>query len=166
MGEPIRLDCVSCGQSHRLLPRCSRGQPAPPWRPDHGTPGGLLLVRRLLTGSLAFLALTGTVLVAPVYASPGPEAEPVPTSTDEVALGSVEDPAPAADVQEGTSEPVAGVAETAPTLTVTKTGVPEFSLIGVTWAHDPAVTDTVVKVRVQDGAGAWGEWTEVGTETA
>ncbi|MGY1595114.1 N-acetylmuramoyl-L-alanine amidase, partial [Geodermatophilus sp. SYSU D00708] len=122
-------------------------------------------MRRLLTGSLAVVALTGTVLVLPVYASPGPEAEPVPTSTEEVAMGSVEDPAPAADVQDGTSEPVSGVAESAPTLTVTKTDVPEFSLVGVTWAFDPAVTDTVVKVRVQD-AGTWGEWTEVGTEDA
>ncbi|MGY1706294.1 N-acetylmuramoyl-L-alanine amidase [Geodermatophilus sp. SYSU D00697] len=123
-------------------------------------------MRRLLTGSLAFVAFTGTVLVLPVYASPGPEAEPVATSTEEVELGSVEDPAPQADVQEGTSEPVAGVADTAPTLTVTRTDVPEFSLVGVTWRYDPAVTDTVVKVRVQDGAGAWGEWTEVGMEDA
>ncbi|MGY1690052.1 N-acetylmuramoyl-L-alanine amidase [Geodermatophilus sp. SYSU D01105] len=123
-------------------------------------------MRRLLTGSLAFVAFTGTILVLPVYASPGPEAEPVATSTEEVELGSVEEPAPQADVQEGTSEPVAGVADTAPTLTVTKTDVPEFSLVGVTWEYDPAVTDTVVKVRVQDGAGAWGEWTEVGIEDA
>src|SRR4051794_34271491 len=80
-------------------------------------------------------------------------------------MGSVEDPAPAADVQEGTTEPVAGVPDTAPTLTVRETDVDEFSLVGVSWANNPAVTDTVVQVRVQDADGDWGEWTEIGTET-
>jgi uncharacterized protein with LGFP repeats len=123
-------------------------------------------VRRLLVGLLAFLGLSGTILILPVWAAPAPEPEPVTTSTDEVAMGSVADPAPAADVQEGTTEPVAGVADTTPTLTVTKTGVDEFSLVGVTWTYDPAVTDTVVQVRVQDAAGRWGGWTPVGVEDA
>ena len=42
-----------------------------------------------------------------------------------------------------------------------RTGTQEFSLVGVTWADDPAVTDTAVRVRVQSAAGAWGEWTEI-----
>jgi uncharacterized protein with LGFP repeats len=49
-------------------------------------------MRRFATGSLAFLSLTGTVLVLPVYAAPLPEAHPVETSIAEVALGSVVDP--------------------------------------------------------------------------
>ncbi|WP_245794686.1 N-acetylmuramoyl-L-alanine amidase [Geodermatophilus nigrescens] len=110
--------------------------------------------------------MTGTLLVLPVYADPGPEAVPVETSAEEVPLGSVEEPAAAAEVQEGTTEPVAGVPDTAPALTVTRTGVDEFSLVGVTWAADPAVRDVRAQVRVQDAAGAWGEWTELGVEDA
>jgi uncharacterized protein with LGFP repeats len=58
------------------------------------------------------------------------------------------------------------VPETTPALTVERTDTDEFSLVGVTWAYDPAVTDTVVQVRVQDADGAWGGWTEVVSETA
>jgi uncharacterized protein with LGFP repeats len=123
-------------------------------------------VRRLLVGLLAFLGLTGTILTLPVYAAPAPDPEPVKTSSDEVDMGSVAEPAPAADVQEGTTEPVSGVPDTAPTLTVRKTGVDPFSLVGVTWADDPAVTDTVVQVRVQDASGAWRDWTPVSMEDA
>ena len=123
-------------------------------------------MRRLLAGTAAFVAMTGTFLVLPVYADPGPEAVPVETSAEEVPLGSVEDPAADAEVQEGTTEPVAGVPDTAPALTVSRTDVDEFSLVGVTWAADPAVRDVRVQVRVQDAAGGWGEWTEIGSEDA
>ncbi|SFT42823.1 Uncharacterized conserved protein, contains LGFP repeats [Geodermatophilus amargosae] len=123
-------------------------------------------MRRLAVGSLAFVASLATITVLPVYASPSPEAVPVETDSVEVDLGSVEDPAPAADVQEGTTDPVAGVPDTAPVLTVTETDVTSFSLVGVTWAFDPAVTDVLVQVRVQDGDGAWGGWTEVAIEDA
>jgi hypothetical protein len=121
-------------------------------------------VRRILAGSIAFFAMTGTFVVLPVYASPGPEAEPVATATEAIAMGSVEDPAPQADVQGGTTEPVAGVPDAAPTLVVSETNTSEFSLAGVTWAHDPAVTDTVVHIRVQDASGSWGEWTAIEVE--
>jgi uncharacterized protein with LGFP repeats len=120
-------------------------------------------VRRLLIGLSAFLAVTGTILVVPVSAAPGPEVHPVATSTDPVPMGSAEEPARGADVQEGTTEPVAGVPESAPALTVSRTDV-EFSMVGVTWAADPAVVDTVVAVRVQDADGAWGDWSEVEVE--
>ncbi|WP_254780959.1 N-acetylmuramoyl-L-alanine amidase [Modestobacter sp. DSM 44400] len=120
----------------------------------------------MFVGLTAIVALTATLLVLPVYAAPAPEPEPVTTSSDLVDLGSVEEPAPAADVQAGTTDPVAGVTATAPTLTVTRTGVDPFSLVGVTWAYDPAVTDTVVQVRVLEAGGGWGAWTEVSTETA
>jgi hypothetical protein len=49
-------------------------------------------VRRILTGLLAFIALTATLLILPVYAKPAPKAHPVKTSIDEVALGSVVEP--------------------------------------------------------------------------
>ena len=122
--------------------------------------------RRLLAGTTAFAALTGVVLVLPVYAEPSPEAVPVETSVEEVAMGSFSDPAPAAEVQAGTTDPVAGVPDAVPTLSASATDVAEFSLVGVTWAFDPAVTDTVVQVRVRDLAGVWGPWTEVSAEAA
>jgi uncharacterized protein with LGFP repeats len=49
-------------------------------------------VRRLIAGSLAFLAVTAGLLVLPVYAAPTPAAHPVSASVDEVALGSVVEP--------------------------------------------------------------------------
>ena len=122
--------------------------------------------RRVVACTVAWLAMTATVLVVPVSAAPGPEAEPVETSTEQIAMGSVEDPAPAADVEQGTTEPVGGVAPTDPVLTVTETRTEDFSLVGVTWAADAAVTDTVVQVRVQDEAGAWGDWTQLTVEDA
>jgi uncharacterized protein with LGFP repeats len=57
-------------------------------------------VRRILAGLIAFVALTGTLLVLPVYAAPLPEAHPVDTSIEEVDLGSVSEPAAEAVVVE------------------------------------------------------------------
>jgi len=122
-------------------------------------------VRRILAGLFAFVTLSAVFLVLPVYAEEGPQPTPVETSTDRVPMGSVAAPAPEADVRSGTTETTAGVSDTAPTLTVRQTGT-RFSLVGVTWLQDPAVTDTVVQVRVQDERGTWGNWTELGTEDA
>ena len=47
---------------------------------------------------MAFLVLTGTFLVLPVYAAPLPESKPVAPSIDEVDLGSVDQPEDAAVV--------------------------------------------------------------------
>ena len=81
-------------------------------------------------------------------------------------MGSVLAPARVADVQEGTTAPVVGVPDATPVLTVRDTDTRQFSLVGVTWAHDPAVTDTLVQVRVRDADGRWGSWAELGTEAA
>jgi uncharacterized protein with LGFP repeats len=121
-------------------------------------------VRRFSACFIAFLALTATLVVLPVYAAPAPEATPVEASVEEIALGSLEEPAADADVQVGTTAPTAGVPDTAPVLTVSETETEPFALVGVTWAHDPGVTDTVVQVRVQDTEGDWGEWTAVAVE--
>lgn len=123
-------------------------------------------MRRVIACSTASVLFTGTLLVLPVYAAPTAEAEPVETSSVEVAMGSVEAPAPAADVQEGTTAPVTGVADSAPALTVTEERTREFSLVGVTWDYDPAVTDTLVQVRVRSVDGTWGPWNEVTVEDA
>ena len=123
-------------------------------------------MRRLLSGLIAFLALSGVVLVLPVYAAPQPEPEPVPVSTEAVEMGSVAVPAADADVQLGTTEPVPGVPETAPALTVSDERTEDFSLVGVTWAPDPAVTDTVVQVRTRGVDGEWSPWQEVATEAS
>ena len=123
-------------------------------------------MRRIAATFVATVAFSGALVVLPVYASPGDTPEPVVTETEEIAMGSVEDPAPTVDVQPGVTEPVAGVPDDAPTLTVTRSDVDEFSLVGVTWALDPAVTDTVVQVRVKTADGEWGPWTEVDSEDA
>src|SRR4051794_27751169 len=107
----------------------------------------------MIAGVITFFTVTAGMLVWPVYAAPLPEAVPVETSAAEVALGSVQDPAPAADVQDGTTVPVSGVPASAPTLTVVQTDVDAFSLVGVTWASDATVTDTVVNIRAQDAGG-------------
>jgi hypothetical protein len=123
-------------------------------------------VRRTVALLIGFVAVLGTLLVLPVYGPSGPEAVPVVTAAVEVPLGSLDAPAPEAAVQEGPTEPVAGVPETIPTLTVRRDDTDPFSLVGVTWAHDPAVVDVVVKIRVADADGAWGGWTEVTVEDA
>jgi hypothetical protein len=123
-------------------------------------------VKRFATCFTAFVAFTGTFVVLPVYAAPAPEAAPVKTSAEEVKLGSVTAPSAEADVQSGTDEPVSGVADSAPVLTVQQTDVDQFSMVGVSWALDPAVTDTVVQIRVQNEDGDWGEWTQITSESA
>jgi hypothetical protein len=68
-------------------------------------------MRRVTAGSIAFLAMTSVFVVLPVYAAPTPEAEPVEVSIDEVALGSVVDPADEAVVStDGEAQP-GGVSE-------------------------------------------------------
>jgi hypothetical protein len=116
--------------------------------------------------SVGFLVMSGLVLVHPANAAPAPEARPVQTATQEVAMGSVIEPAPGAGIQVGTTDPVAGVPATAPALTVTRTDTRTFSLLGVTWAQDPAVTDTAVDLRVQDPNGQWGEWRQLAADEA
>ncbi|HEY4630773.1 MAG TPA: N-acetylmuramoyl-L-alanine amidase [Blastococcus sp.] len=49
-------------------------------------------MRRTLAGSAAFLAFTGTFVILPVYAAPGPKAHPIEPAIEEVALGSVAEP--------------------------------------------------------------------------
>jgi hypothetical protein len=118
-------------------------------------------VHRSITGVIAFLAFSSTFLVPPAHAAPPPR--PVETSTESIPMGSVVGPAVGALVRPGTGTQAVGIPQAPPTLSVMRTGTPEFSLVGVTWADDPAVTDTGVRVRVQSAAGAWGEWTEVET---
>jgi hypothetical protein len=134
-------------------------------------------VRRILAGSLAFFALSGTFLILPVYAAPAPEAKPVETSIDTVELGSLVAPARAADVApaedvqpdvvgtvpDGAPADAEPVAATDPVLTVSRSNVDEFSAVGVTWSVDPDVTDVKVRLRTQAGS-RWGDWTDLGTD--
>lgn len=122
-------------------------------------------MRRFLVCFASFCMATGTVLVLPVYAAPAPEAVPVTTTGDEIPMGSVDRPAPEAEVQSGTTDPIRGVDDDEPTLTVSATDT-VFSLVGVTWKYDPKVTDTIIKVRAQSSAGRWGDWTEAEIEDA
>lgn len=153
-------------------------------------------MRRLIAGTIAFVAMTGTLLVLPVYAAPSPEAQPVEVAIEEVALGSVTQPAAdavvtvdgrpedggvteaeattppvdpptdqpsaedlaAADVP-GDDEVVSGAElPGVPALTYAAPETAKFSTVGITWRQGE-VTDVVVRLRVRDAEGTWGEWT-------
>lgn len=118
------------------------------------------LVRRLLISLLCAVTAFGVVLVMPVMANARPDPEPVESSTEEIPLGSVAQPAPDAEVQPGLTESEPGLAAV-PVLRLSEPDTDLFSTVGVTWAQDPAVVDVLVKVRVRDAAGTWGSWTDV-----
>ena len=122
-------------------------------------------MRRLITAGSALLVATGVVLVLPVTGPSTPGPEPVRTSVTEVALGSVEDPAEDVVVEQPEEEAPAAPAAP-PTLRVSRPDVADFSLVGVTWAHDPDVVDVAVRIRVRDRSGTWSGWTEAGVEDA
>jgi uncharacterized protein with LGFP repeats len=113
---------------------------------------------------MAALAVGGTVLPLPAHAAPALHPSPVRTSTSTIPMGSVAAPAPGAQVVAGTGAAAAEDSGTPPTLSVSRTGTEEFSLVGVTWAYDAAVTDTVVRMRALSVTGAWGEWSEITVE--
>jgi hypothetical protein len=116
-------------------------------------------VHRSLTGVLACLVFSTTFLVPPAHAAPPPR--PVAASTESIPMGSVDAPAVGALARPGTGAEDVGIPQAPPSLSVVRTATREFSLLGVTWTDDPAVTDTGVRVRVQSPAGTWGEWTEI-----
>jgi hypothetical protein len=148
-------------------------------------------VRRIFGGSVAFLVVTGTLLIFPVYAAPSPEAKPVAPSVAAVDLGSVEKPEDAAVVtadgavvdagpdaevppppagQPGPPVSPSGTDEVAssgdeidgvPALTVSRPETDRFSAVGVTWAWDDSVTGVTVQLRTKNAAGAWDDWTTV-----
>ncbi|WP_249027836.1 N-acetylmuramoyl-L-alanine amidase, partial [Blastococcus saxobsidens] len=121
-------------------------------------------MRRLLVALAVSAGLTGVIIVLPVFGSAGPEPVPVTTFSQELAMGSSSAPAPGAELRAATTVPVAGVPESSPVLALTRSDTRNFSLVGVTWAYDPAVTDTLVQIRVRDEQGAWGTWTEMASE--
>lgn len=120
-------------------------------------------MRRIIIGTLACLTFTSVLLTLPVYAAPLPKPVPVKTAATEVEMGSIAKPAAEADVQAGTTEPTPGVPDAAPALTVSQSG-DRFSMVGVTWALDPGVTDVMVQIRAKHVGGEWGDWTAVSTE--
>lgn len=115
-------------------------------------------MRRRLSLLLIYSTLiTPAVLVLPVWAEEGPAPVPVSSDVTEVPMGTVTAPEGDAEVQAGTTEPVAG-AETVPTLAVAEPETAPFSAVGVTWLLDTAVVATQVNIRVRDTAGDWGDW--------
>jgi hypothetical protein len=143
-------------------------------------------VRRIAGGLLAFLVLTGTFLVLPVYAAPTPQAQPVAPSIDAVDLGSVDRPVGEAVVTDdrtvvdaGPQAPVEAPAGGAPTvpvpvsdrdrlassgdevsgvpaLTISRPATDHFASVGVTWVQDAGVTGVTVQLRTRAKAG--GPW--------
>jgi hypothetical protein len=148
-------------------------------------------VRRSLLAFTAFLVLTGTILVLPVYAAPSPEATPVEPSIEAVDLGSVDAPedeavvtadgsvvdagpearvlppppgraAPPATTTGGDEVASSGEElDGVPALTVARPATEPFSAVGVTWAEDEAVTGVTVSLRTKKARGSWGAWTTV-----
>jgi uncharacterized protein with LGFP repeats len=119
-------------------------------------------VRRTPTCVAAFLVTTVLLAPLPSRAAPAALPSPVRTSTSVIPMGSIT--APALGTQAEAGGEAAGMRGSLPTLSVSRTGTEEFSLLGVTWAHDPAVTDTVVRIRAMSVTGVWGEWSEVETQ--
>lgn len=150
------------------------------------------ILRRILGGFLAFIGLTGTILVLPVYAAPLPEAVPVAPSIDAVDLGSVEQPQDAAVVTAdgavvdagpaASVVPPAGATSTAvdpaeiatsgdeiagvPALTVSRPDAERFSTVGVTWAQDADVSGVTVQLRTKNARGNWSRWVPLEEEDA
>ncbi|NEK96066.1 hypothetical protein GCU67_18125, partial [Modestobacter muralis] len=123
--------------------------------------------RRVVAGAVAVLGVSGVLVVLPVVTRPQPEPVPVATSTEAVPMGSVEAPAPGAVVATAAATAGPGAPADSPVLTVSRPQTAPFSLVGVTWATDAAVTDTVVRVRTrQVDDEDWGTWTEVTEEEA
>ena len=73
---------------------------------------GGFLVRRIVAALLAFIAITATLLVLPVYAAPAPAPKPVEASIDSVPLGSVA--APQGEAVVTTDGEVVAVGDSAP----------------------------------------------------
>ncbi len=130
---------------------------------------------RIFGGFAAFLTLTTTLLVLPVHAAPLPEAEPVETTVDEVALGSVVEPVNGAVVvMDGAVQPNGVEAQDVvvsgdelsggPALTMSRPETDEFSAVGITWGQDPALADVVSQIRVKHEDGGWGAWTALGAD--
>ncbi len=61
-------------------------------------------MRRLIVGSAVTAILTTLLLWIPVSAQSGPAPEPIRANAEELALGSVDAPSEAGEVQEGTTE--------------------------------------------------------------
>jgi uncharacterized protein with LGFP repeats len=100
-------------------------------------------VRRTLAGLTAFLALTGTFVILPVYAAPAPEARPVEPSIEEVALGSVVAPEGDAVVTtDGEVSDPAPTAETASSSATAGSGTASPSTTEPTGTAGPGYTAT------------------------
>ena len=103
----------------------------------------------LLVAVLATLATTGLV-VLPTVTTASAAPRPVPASVDRIELGDL--PVPAAKAGAALRRPVS--------LVTPQRSTEPYSLMGVTWAPDPAVGEVVVDVRHRSD-GAWSGWTRV-----
>src|SRR5690606_15403566 len=124
------------------------------------------LAATLITGGLVVPATSLTVPTQPS------EPRPVPAAITTTALTGVDDVA----LREATGLPSAYRTDPGSTLSGASTAdadrvvaftgeleVPEFDLVGVTWAGDSAVSaaDVAVTVRVRE-QGTWTDWTQLG----
>jgi hypothetical protein len=117
-------------------------------------------VRRTLT-IVSLFAAGATLTVAPAHAAPAAPRAPVETSTSTVPMGSLATPALGALVLPGAGEGVQQPTGAPLTLSVRRPSTAQFSLVGATWADDPAVTDTVARIRTRSVSGTWGAWSDL-----
>jgi hypothetical protein len=87
--------------------------------------------------------IPGPASETPAGQTPAPSEEPSDDASDDDVVSS--------------GEELPGV----PALTVSQPDVDRFFSVGITWQEDPSVTDVVAQVRVKDGDGNWGEWTQL-----
>ena len=69
-------------------------------------------MHRSITGVIAFLTFSSTLLVSPAHAAPPPR--PVETSTESIPMGSVDGPAVGALVRSGTGAQAVGIPQLRP----------------------------------------------------
>jgi hypothetical protein len=106
--------------------------------------------------------LTPLLLALPVVERPGPAPEPVPPDLRRVVLDAVDRAAAAAPAPGLPAAAVTDETDGRRTLALTgERAAPAFSMVGVTWASDPAAGAVEAWVRTRTD-GRWTDWSPLG----
>jgi hypothetical protein len=110
----------------------------------------VLPVRRLLTFVLLIAALSAALVGLPTVTTATAEPRPVPATVERLPLGAVDT----------ASLRTLGALKVKPAYLSSPRTTRPFSLMGVTWAPDPAVGEVAVLLRHRS-AGRWSDWERV-----